>query len=70
MDLFLIHDPLQGKDVRLNMWSGLIKARDNGKLRSIGVSNLSASPLIPYPLHFSDPYIAVSIIWLKLSKQV
>ncbi|KAG8802340.1 hypothetical protein FRC16_009863 [Serendipita sp. 398] len=39
MDLFLIHDPLSGKERRLATWRALIKARDDGKIRSIGVSN-------------------------------
>ena len=39
MDLFLIHDPLSGKEKRVETWKALIKARDDGKLRSIGVSN-------------------------------
>lgn len=39
IDLFLIHDPLSGKDRRLETWRAAIKARDDGKLRSIGVSN-------------------------------
>ncbi|CAG7851020.1 Uncharacterized oxidoreductase Mkms_1985 [Serendipita indica DSM 11827] len=39
MDLFLIHDPLSGKERRLDTWKALIKARDDGKIKSIGVSN-------------------------------
>jgi diketogulonate reductase-like aldo/keto reductase len=39
IDLFLIHDPLSGKERRLETWRAAIKARDDGKLRSIGVSN-------------------------------
>ena len=37
LDLFLIHDPLSGK--RLETWRAMIKARDEGKIKSIGVSN-------------------------------
>jgi len=39
LDLFLIHDPLSGKDKRLETWKATIKARDEGKVKSIGVSN-------------------------------
>jgi len=39
LDLFLIHDPLSGTKKRLETWRALIKKRDEGKLRSIGVSN-------------------------------
>lgn len=39
LDLFLIHDPLSGKDKRLETWKAMIKARDEGKIKSIGVSN-------------------------------
>jgi diketogulonate reductase-like aldo/keto reductase len=39
IDLFLIHDPLSGKEKRIETWKALIKARDDGKLKSIGVSN-------------------------------
>jgi diketogulonate reductase-like aldo/keto reductase len=39
LDLFLIHDPLSGKDKRLETWKAMIKARDEGKIRTIGVSN-------------------------------
>ncbi|KAG8759352.1 hypothetical protein FRC14_006104 [Serendipita sp. 396] len=41
IDLFLIHDPFSGKERRLETWRALIKARDEGKIRSIGVSNYS-----------------------------
>jgi len=39
LDLFLIHDPFSGKAKRLETWKALIKKRDDGQLRSIGVSN-------------------------------
>lgn len=39
LDLFLIHDPLGGQQKRLDTWRALIRLRDDGKLKSIGVSN-------------------------------
>lgn len=39
LDLFLIHDPYAGKEKRLESWKALIHKRDEGKLRTIGVSN-------------------------------
>ncbi|KAG9031448.1 hypothetical protein FRB95_002748 [Tulasnella sp. JGI-2019a] len=39
LDLYLIHEPLSGKAKRLETWRALIKRRDDGKLKSIGVSN-------------------------------
>lgn len=39
LDLFLIHDPYAGREKRLESWKALIHKRDEGKLRTIGVSN-------------------------------
>jgi len=39
LDLYLIHDPLSGTKRRLQTWEALIQKRDEGKIRSIGVSN-------------------------------
>ena len=39
IDLFLIHDPYPGKTKRLETYKALLEARDEGKIRSIGVSN-------------------------------
>ncbi|KAH9894878.1 Aldo/keto reductase [Cubamyces lactineus] len=40
-DLYLIHSPLSGKEKRLETWRALIELRNQGKIRSIGVSNYS-----------------------------
>ncbi|KAI0053130.1 Aldo/keto reductase [Auriscalpium vulgare] len=39
VDLFLIHDPMSGHDRRLATYRALLKARDDGKIRTVGVSN-------------------------------
>ncbi|KAL1591455.1 hypothetical protein SLS60_011954 [Paraconiothyrium brasiliense] len=39
VDLFLIHSPNAGKESRRLMWQALEKAKGNGKVRDIGVSN-------------------------------
>ncbi len=38
-DLYLIHSPLSGKEVRLETWRALVDAKKAGKIKSIGVSN-------------------------------
>jgi len=40
IDLFLIHDPLSGKQRRLETYKALLEAKAAGKIKSIGVSNL------------------------------
>ncbi|KAJ3514112.1 hypothetical protein NLJ89_g2565 [Agrocybe chaxingu] len=39
VDLFLIHDPLSGKERRLATYKALLEAKAAGKIRSVGVSN-------------------------------
>ncbi|KII91988.1 hypothetical protein PLICRDRAFT_50441 [Plicaturopsis crispa FD-325 SS-3] len=39
LDLFLIHDPKPGKEKRLATYRALLEKRDEGKIRSVGVSN-------------------------------
>ena len=38
-DLYLVHSPLSGKEKRLETYASLLKKRDEGKIRSVGVSN-------------------------------
>lgn len=38
-DLYLIHSPYGGPDVRKGAWRALVEAKKEGKVRSIGVSN-------------------------------
>ncbi|MEJ2888929.1 aldo/keto reductase [Actinomycetospora aeridis] len=39
VDLYLIHWPLPGKDLYVDTWKGFEKAHQDGKTRTIGVSN-------------------------------
>jgi len=39
IDLFLVHDPLSGKEKRLATYRALLDAKKAGKLRTVGVSN-------------------------------
>lgn len=39
IDLYLIHSPLSGKEKRLQTYISLLKKRDDGKIRTVGVSN-------------------------------
>jgi 2,5-diketo-D-gluconate reductase A len=39
VDLYLIHWPLPGKDLYVDTWKGFEKAQQDGKTRTIGVSN-------------------------------
>lgn len=39
IDLYLIHSPLSGREKRLETYRALLKKRDEGAIRSIGVSN-------------------------------
>ncbi|GAA5894384.1 hypothetical protein JCM8208_006218 [Rhodotorula glutinis] len=45
IDLYLIHDPTGGPDVRAAMWQGCCNVRDTGKVRAIGVSNFGVKHL-------------------------
>lgn len=42
-DLFLLHDATSGPERRKEAWEVLIKKRDEGKIKSIGVSNFVRS---------------------------
>ncbi|KAL6707026.1 hypothetical protein ACN47E_004976 [Coniothyrium glycines] len=39
VDLYLLHSPYGGKEARLGAWKALVEAVQDGKIRSIGVSN-------------------------------
>lgn len=41
VDLYLIHWPVPSRDLYVESWKALIRARDEGKAKSIGVSNFA-----------------------------
>lgn len=45
LDLCLIHWPAPNRDLYLDTWRALIKAQENGQVRSIGVSNFEVEHL-------------------------
>ena len=45
VDLYLIHWPAPGRDRYLDTWKALIRLRDEGRTRSIGVSNFAVPHL-------------------------
>ncbi|KZT08439.1 Aldo/keto reductase [Laetiporus sulphureus 93-53] len=45
IDLFLIHDPMSGKERRLQTYKALQEARRAGKIKSVGVSNYGVKHL-------------------------
>ncbi|GAA5928297.1 hypothetical protein JCM21900_004032 [Sporobolomyces salmonicolor] len=45
IDLYLIHGPIGGPEVRAKMWEGCCRVKDTGKVRSIGVSNFGIEHL-------------------------
>ncbi|KAG8786779.1 hypothetical protein FRC15_010721 [Serendipita sp. 397] len=44
-DLLLIHDPRINPEDRLSMWKDVLKARDDGFVKSVGVSNFAVRHL-------------------------
>ena len=45
VDLYLIHWPLPERDRYVDSWRAMIRLRDEGRIRSIGVSNFSADQI-------------------------
>lgn len=69
VDLFLIHSPNGGKESRRLMWLALEKAKQEGKVRDIGVSNYGIGhieeiksigkiwPPVVNQIEVSDPFV-------------
>lgn len=45
LDLYLIHWPVPGQDLFVDSWRALVRLREEGRVRSIGVSNFLAPHL-------------------------
>ena len=45
LDLYLIHWPLPARDLYVDSWRALVRLREEGAVRSIGVSNFTAAHL-------------------------
>lgn len=45
IDLYLLHAPYGGKEGRLGAWRALVEAKNEGKVRDIGVSNYGVQHL-------------------------
>lgn len=45
VDLYLVHDPNGGNDLRAQVWDGMGDVKDSGKAKSIGVSNFGVTHL-------------------------
>ncbi|CCA69673.1 related to 2,5-diketo-D-gluconic acid reductase [Serendipita indica DSM 11827] len=45
IDLYLIHSPLGGPQMRKESWKAVLEAKEEGKLRSVGVSNYGVAHL-------------------------
>lgn len=45
IDLYLLHAPSGGKEARLGAWKALVEAAEEGKVKSIGVSNYGVQHL-------------------------
>lgn len=45
LDMFLIHWPVPGRDKYAEAWKALVELRDQGRIRSIGVSNFNQDHL-------------------------
>ncbi|EIW63201.1 Aldo/keto reductase [Trametes versicolor FP-101664 SS1] len=45
IDLYLIHDPFKGKELRLQTYRALLEAQKAGKIRTVGVSNFGVKHL-------------------------
>ena len=46
IDLYLIHNPFSGKELRIEQWKALIECQRLGLCKSIGVSNFDISHLL------------------------
>lgn len=62
VDLFLIHSPNGGREKRTLMWLALEKAKQEGKVREIGVSN--------YGIQNIEEIMTIGTIWPPAVNQI
>lgn len=46
IDLMLLHAPYGGRENRKGAWKALVEAQEEGKIRSLGVSNFGVHHLV------------------------
>ncbi|KAK9423815.1 putative NADP-dependent oxidoreductase domain-containing protein [Seiridium unicorne] len=54
IDLYLIHSPYGGSATRKGVWKALVEAVDEGKIRSIGISNYGINHLDELEKHIAE----------------
>jgi diketogulonate reductase-like aldo/keto reductase len=54
IDLMLIHAPYGGSQARKGVWKALLEAQDEGKIRSLGISNYGVHHLDEMEVHIKE----------------
>ncbi|KAG8805835.1 hypothetical protein FRC17_005304 [Serendipita sp. 399] len=65
IDLYLMHSPLGGPQKRKESWKAILEAKEEGKLKSIGVSNFGVAHLNEM-IESGDELPAVNQAWAPL----
>lgn len=54
IDLMLIHAPYGGRDARKGAWKALVEAQEEGKIRSLGISNYGVHHLDEMEVYINE----------------
>jgi diketogulonate reductase-like aldo/keto reductase len=54
IDLMLIHAPYGGRDARKGAWKALVEAQEEGKIRSLGISNYGVHHLAEMEIYMKE----------------